>query len=219
VHCDVLTNAPSFRDSGRRDGMIASLTGRLRRKANDYLIVDVAGVGYQVQVPLSTYCRIPEIGDEVCLQIYTYVREDSLLLFGFLDESEKEMFLLLTSVSGIGPKLALSVLSSLTVDDLCSAISSSDDSKLCAISGIGKKTAARMVLELKDKTKYLAGARRDKGMLPPGGDDVEDAVSALVSLGYRKPLAEDVLKKIKHRKPGSAIEDLIREALNVLMKK
>jgi Holliday junction DNA helicase RuvA len=199
--------------------MIASLTGRLRRKANDYLVVDVAGVGYQVQVPLSTYCRIPEIGDEVCLHIHTYVREDSLLLFGFLDESEKEMFLLLMGVAGIGPKLALAVLSSLSVDDLCSAICSSDDSKLCAISGIGKKTAARMVLELKDKTKHLVRDKHEKGVQPAGGDDVEDAISALVSLGYRKPLAEDVLKKIKHTKPSFAIEDLIREALSVLMKK
>ena len=125
--------------------MIAFLTGRLRRKASDYLVIDVSGVGYQVQVPLSTYCRIPEIGDEVCFHIHTYVREDSLLLFGFLDESEKELFLLLTGVSGIGPKLALSVLSSLSVDDLCAAIASSDDSKLCTISGIGRKTAAMRI--------------------------------------------------------------------------
>jgi Holliday junction DNA helicase RuvA len=199
--------------------MIASLTGRLKRKANDYLVVDVAGVGYQVQVPLSTYCSIPEIGDEVSLHIHTYVREDSLLLFGFLEEPEKEMFLLLMGVSGIGPKLALSVLSCLSVNDLCSAICSSDDSKLCTISGIGKKTAARMVLELKDKIKLLAMDRPEKGMKPAVADDVEDAISALVNLGYKKPLAEDVLKKIKQKKPGSSIEYLIREALSALMKK
>jgi Holliday junction DNA helicase RuvA len=199
--------------------MIASLTGRLKRKANDYLVVDVAGVGYQVQVPLSTYCSIPEIGDEVSLHIHTYVREDSLLLFGFLEEPEKEMFLLLMGVSGIGPKLALSVLSCLSVNDLCSAICSSDDSKLCTISGIGKKTAARMVLELKDKIKLLAMDRPEKGMKPAVADDVEDAISALVNLGYKKPLAEDVLKRIKQKKPGSSIEYLIREALSALMKK
>lgn len=199
--------------------MIAFLTGRLRRKANDYLVVDVAGVGYQVLVPLSTYCCIPEIGDEVSLHIHTYVREDALLLFGFAEESEKEMFLLLMGVSGIGPKLALSVLSSLPVDDLCSAICSSDDSKLCTISGIGKKTAARMVLELKDKIKLLTMDRPEKGAISGVADDVEDAISALVNLGYKKPLAEDVLKKIKLRKPGAAIEVLIREALSILMKK
>ena len=172
-----------------------------------------------MQVPLSTYCRIPEVGDEISLNIHTYVREDSLSLFGFLEQSEKEMFLLLMGVSGIGPKLALSVLSCLSVDDLCSAIYSSDDSKLCTISGIGRKTAARMVLELKDKVKLLAMDRPKMGTMPVGADDVEDAISALVNLGYKKPLAEDVLKKIKQKKPGSVIEDLIREALSVLMKK
>ncbi len=199
--------------------MIALLTGRLRRKANDYLVVDVSGVGYQVLVPLSTFCRIPEIGGEVCLHIHTYVREDSLLLFGFLDESEKEMFLLLMGVSGIGPKLALSILSSLSVGDLCTAICSTDDSKLCTIPGIGKKTAARMALELKDKIKLLSADRSNRDIVAAGGDDVEDAISALMNLGYRKPLAEEVLKKIKQRKPGSTIEELIREALSIMMKK
>ena len=199
--------------------MIASLTGRLRRKSNDYLIVDVAGVGYQVQVPLSTYCRIREVGDEISLHIHTHVREDALSLFGFLEQAEKDMFLLLMGVSGIGPKLALSVLSCLSVDDLCSAIYSSDDSKLCTISGIGKKTAARMVLELKDKITLLVIDQPKIGTRTTATDDVEDAISALVNLGYKKPLAEDVLKKIKQKKPDSAIEDLIREALSVLMKK
>jgi Holliday junction DNA helicase RuvA len=199
--------------------MIASLTGRLRRKANDYLIVDVSGVGYQVQVPLSTYYGISDVGEDVSLHIYTYVREDSLSLFGFLTQTEKEMFLLLLGVSGIGPKLALSILSSLSVADLSSAIYASDDSKLCTIPGIGKKTAARMVLELKDKIKLLAGDRTEPGGASAEAGDVEDAISALVNLGYKKPLAEDVLKKIKQRTPCSTIEDLIREALTVLMKK
>ena len=199
--------------------MIASLTGKLRRKANDYLVIDVSGVKYQVQVPLSTYYVLPEVGGEVSLSIHTHVREDALSLFGFLTEAEKEMFLLVLGVSGIGPKLALSVLSCLSVDDLCSAICSSDDSKLCTISGIGKKTAARMVLELKDKIKLLTLDRQKKGTMPAAADDVEDAVFALVNLGYKKPHAEEVLKKIKQRKPDAAIEDLIREALSVLMKK
>jgi Holliday junction DNA helicase RuvA len=129
------------------------------------------------------------------------------------------MFLLLLGVSGIGPKLALSILSSLSVADISSAIYASDDSKLCTIPGIGKKTAARMVLELKDKIKLLAGDRPEPGGAGPEAGDVEDAISALVNLGYKKPLAEDVLKKIKQRTPCSTIEDLIREALTVLMKK
>jgi holliday junction DNA helicase RuvA len=199
--------------------MIASLTGKLRRKANDYLIVDVSGVGYQVQVPLSTYYVLPEVGGEICLSIHTHVREDALSLFGFLTEAEKEMFLLTLGVSGIGPKLALSILSSLSVVEITSAIFAADDSKLCTIPGIGKKTAARMVLELKDKIKSLPKAQTMPGQPEAVTDVVEDAVSALVNLGYKKPLAEEVLKKARQSKPESPVEDLIREALSLLRKK
>jgi Holliday junction DNA helicase RuvA len=198
--------------------MIASLTGRMKRKANDYLVVEVSGVGYQVQVPLSTYYHIPEVGEETSLHIYTHVREDSLSLFGFLTLPEKDMFLLLLGVSGIGPRLALSILSSLSVAEISSALHASDDSKLCSIPGIGRKTAARMVLELKDKLKHLQATGTGPGPEAAGADEMEDAVSALVNLGYRKPIAEDVLKKIKRNKPGAVIEELIREALSVLMK-
>lgn len=199
--------------------MIASLTGKLRRKANDYLIVDVAGVGYQVQVPLSTYYVLPEVGEEICLSIHTHVREDTLSLFGFLTEAEREMFLLTLGVSGIGPKLALSILSSLSVVEITSAIFAADDSKLCTIPGIGKKTAARMVLELKDKIKFLPKTETMSGQPEAGTDIVEDAVSALVNLGYKKPLAEEVLKKVRQSKLESPVEDLIREALSLLRKK
>lgn len=199
--------------------MIATLTGRLRRKAVDYLIVEVSGVGYQVQVPLSTYYVIPEDGEEVSLHIHTHVREDSLSLFGFSTEAEKNMFLLLVGVSGIGPKLALAVLSSLSVQELSIAIQSSDDSKLCTIPGIGKKTAARMVLELQDKMK-LAGPFAPLEHLPASeAGVVEDAVSALMNLGYKKPLAEEALKKVRQGRTGLAVEALIKEALGVLMKR
>jgi Holliday junction DNA helicase RuvA len=200
--------------------MIASLSGKLRRKGTDYLVVDVSGVGYQVQVPLSTYCGIPEKGDDVSLHIHTHLREDSLSLFGFLTESEKDMFLLLMGVSGIGPKLALAVLSSLSVGDLSCALQTSDDARLCGIPGVGKKTAARMVLELKDKIKHLAPSF--SGAAPAaaaGAGDVEDVISALVGLGYKKPQAEEVVKNIKNGRPGLSIEDLIREALSVLLKR
>lgn len=198
--------------------MIASLTGRLRRKAADYLIVDVSGVGYQVYVPLSTFYRVPDDGEEVSLHIHTHVREDSLSLFGFLTPAEKDMFSLLMGVSGIGPKLALAVLSSLSVHDLSAAIQSSDDSKLCAIPGIGKKTAARMVLELKDKIK-LPAVPVFPERAAASSDSVEDAVSALVNLGYKKSLAEDALKKVSCARFGLPVEELIREALNNLMKR
>jgi holliday junction DNA helicase RuvA len=200
--------------------MIASISGKLRRKGTDYLIVDVSGVGYQVHVPLSTYCCIPEKGDDVSLHIHTHLREDSLSLFGFLTEAEKDMFLLLMGVSGIGPKLALAILSSLSVEDLSCAIRTSDDAKLCAISGIGKKTAARMVLELKDKIKLQAPSlTASLSATAAGSDDVADVISALVGLGYKKPQAEETVRKIKDKRPGLAIEGLIREALSVLMKR
>lgn len=199
--------------------MIASLTGKLRRKAPDYLVVDVSGVGYQVHVPLSTFCDIPEPGGEVSLHIHTHLREDSLSLFGFLTQPEKDMFLLLMSVSGIGPKLALAVLSSLPVADLCCALRASDDSRLCAIPGIGKKTAARMVLELKDKIRLMMtepGQTPSATALSTGN---EDAVSALVNLGYKRPQAEEAVRQVSRKRPGLMIEELIREALGVLMKR
>jgi Holliday junction DNA helicase RuvA len=198
--------------------MIASITGKLRRKAPDYLVVDVSGVGYQISVPLSTFCNIPDPGDEVSLHIHTHLREDSLSLFGFLTECEKEMFLLLMSVSGIGPKLALAVLSSMPVEDLTCALQASDDSRLCSIPGIGKKTAARMVLELKDKIGLLLPANGPfPGAAAATGRD--DVISALINLGYKRPQAEEAVRNIGKRRPGLPVEDLIREALALLMKR
>ena len=201
--------------------MIASLTGRLRRKASDYLILDVSGVGYQVAVPLSTYYGLPEEGEEVSLHIHTHVREDSLSLFGFLTPSEKGAFLLLMDVSGIGPKLALTILSGMSVEDLTGAIQSSDDAKLCGIPGVGRKTAARMVLELKDKMKQFASEAMPRSLAAGStvSSDMDDVVSALVNLGYKKPLAEDAVKRIRADRPGITVEGLIREALGVLMKR
>ncbi len=199
--------------------MIALLTGRLRRKAIDHLVIDVSGVGYLVQTPLSTYDGLPGVGEEVTLHIHTHVREDTLALFGFLAEAEKDMFLLLMGVSGIGPRLALAVLSSLSVSDIARAIRSSDDSKLCTIPGIGKKTAARMVLELKDKITLLPSAASQSDQTAVRADDIEDAVSALVNLGYKKLLAEEALKKVRQGRAGLSIEALIREGLSVLMKR
>jgi len=183
------------------------------------LIVEVSGVGYQVYVPLSTYYSIPDDGGDVSLHIHTHVREDALSLFGFSTEAEKSMFLLLVGVSGIGPKLALAVLSSLSVQDLSLAIQASDDSKLRTIPGIGKKTAARMVLELQDKMKLMGPFESLDHQSASGAGDVEDAVSALVNLGYKKPLAEEALKKVGRGRSGLTVEALIKEALGVLMKR
>jgi len=199
--------------------MIAWLSGRLRHKATDHLVIDVAGVGYQVSVPLSTYNEIPDDGEDVSLHVYTHLREDSLSLFGFLTEAEKNMFMLLLGVSGIGPKLALAILSSLSVQELSRAIMASDESKLFSIPGIGKKTAARMVLELKDKMKLIMpmiAPLPDEAVV---SDDLEDVISALVNLGYKKPQAEETARKVRHAHPGLAVKDQIREALSMLMKR
>lgn len=194
--------------------MIAWLSGILRRKAEDSLIVDVGGVGYELTVPLSTYNRVPEAGDAVTLHVYTHLREDSLSLFGFSTELEKEVFLLLLGVSGVGPKLALSVLSGLSLDDLVTAIHGSDDARLCSIPGIGKKTAARLCLELKDKVRHLAVLARPATQEgPPLAGIMEDAVSALVNLGYRRPQAEEVVKRVHQARPAIDTAGLIRESL------
>jgi Holliday junction DNA helicase RuvA len=198
--------------------MIASITGKLKRKGADYLIVDVSGIGYQVSVPLSTFCNIPEPGADLSLHIHTHLREDSLSLFGFLTQPEKDMFQMLLGVSGIGPKLALAVLSSLPVPELSCALQSSDDSRLCSIPGIGKKTAARMVLELKDKIRVvLPDAVAPRSV--DNRDRLDDVVSALVNLGYKRAQAEDAVNKVNRQKAGIALEDLIREALSLLLNK
>lgn len=199
--------------------MIASITGRLTRKATDYCIVDVGGVGYQVHVPLSTYDNIPDDGDIVRLHIHTHLREDSLTLFGFLSHAEKELFQLVLGVSGIGPKLALVILSSLSVEELLCAFQAADDSRLCSIPGIGKKTAARMVLEMKDKIRHLETADAPRGRQAVSGaqNDTDDAVSALVNLGYKRSNAEDAVKKARQSRPGITVQELLREALNMLV--
>jgi Holliday junction DNA helicase RuvA len=201
--------------------MIAWLTGKLQRKTTDSVIINVAGVGYQVTVPVSTLSAIADPGDEVTLHIHTHVREDSLSLFGFGTELEREVFLLLMGISGIGPKLALTVLSGLSVPDLVAAIRTSDDSRLCGIPGIGKKTAARMCLELKDKVRLLMPDESLRVPLPPAvsSGKRDDAISALVNLGYKRPVAEEAVNKAQQGRPEVRIEELVREALSILMKR
>ena len=201
--------------------MIGWLTGKLQGKAADFVIINVGGVGYQVAVPLSTLNAIAGPGEEVTLHIHTHVREDSLSLFGFVTELEKDVFLLLMSISGIGPKLALTVLSGLSVAELVAAISSSDDSRLRGIPGIGKKTAARMCLELKDKVRLLAPGATLPAPVPPAASSVDrdDAVSALMNLGYKRPVAEEAVNKAQQGRPDVRIEELVREALSILMKR
>jgi Holliday junction DNA helicase RuvA len=196
--------------------MIAALTGRLASKTPTQVTLDVQGVGYEVFIPLSTYYGLPDVETAAALCIYTYLREDAIQLFGFLTAQEKEAFVLLNGISGIGPKLALSVLSALSVADFASAVQAGDVEKLETVPGIGKKSAGRIVLELKDKIGRLqAGAIR--APQHPGSQDQvqDDALSALVNLGYRAADVKDVLKRLAGTGP-LPLKDLIREALKVL---
>lgn len=198
--------------------MIAFLTGRLAFKAPTHLTLDVQGVGYEVHIPLSTYYALPNLGDVTALNIHTHLREDAIQLFGFLSPSEKESFLLLTSVSGIGPKLALSVLSSLSIIDLVHAIRTEDVDKLATVPGIGKKSAGRIALELKDKVDKIHGAHPQATAAASNADGpYEDALSALINLGYRAQDVKDALKRVRKATEGPlALKELIREGLKEL---
>jgi len=199
--------------------MIASLTGRLAFKAPTYLVLEVHGVGYEVFIPLSTYYGLPNLSDSISLSVHTHVREDAIQLFGFLTSQEKDAFVLLTSVSGVGPKLALSVLSALPVSDLVSAIHAGDVEKLTTVPGIGHKSASRLVLELKDKVEKLYLGLASASESPRQGEDAtfDDALSALVNLGYRPQDAKEALKQVKKSNAESIVlKDMIRESLKEL---
>ena len=200
--------------------MIALLTGRLAFKAPTHLALDVQGVGYEVFIPLSTYYGLPNLNETTSLSIHTHVREDAIQLFGFLTSQEKEAFVLLTSVSGIGPKLALSVLSSLPVSDLVSAIQTADLEKLATVPGIGKKSAGRIALELKDKLTRLDSSANGSSRLSGAGKPdttFDDALSALINLGYRPQDAKGALQQVKKQNPEvMALKELIRDSLKEL---
>lgn len=199
--------------------MIAFLTGRLAAKTPTHLTLDVQGVGYEVFIPLSTYYALPNLDEVTALNIHTHLREDAIQLFGFLSQAEKDMFLLLTTVSGIGPKLALSVLSSLSVTDLVSAIQTENVDKLATVPGIGKKSAGRIALELKDKVGTIQSGSVPAAHSEQRGADglFEDALSALVNLGYRSQDAREALKRVTKAAAGPfVLKDLIREGLKEL---
>ncbi|MBY0247733.1 MAG: Holliday junction branch migration protein RuvA [Nitrospiraceae bacterium] len=199
--------------------MIAFLTGRLAFKAPTHLTLDVQGVGYEVHIPLSTYYALPNLDEVTALNIHTHLREDAIQLFGFLSHSEKELFLLLTTVSGIGPKLALSALSSLPVTELVRAVQAEDIDKLSTVPGIGKKSASRIALELKDKVGKIQPATvQVSASEGPGLDGpFEDALSALVNLGYRPQDAREALRRVTKGTSGPVVlKNLIREGLKEL---
>lgn len=186
--------------------MIGSLRGNVLARRPDNVIIDVNGIGYQVSVPFNILSTLPEEGKEVFLHIYTHVREDALQLFGFTSENEKKIFTVLLGISGIGPKMALNILSGLSYEDFLTALDTEDVAMLCRIPGLGKKTAHRLILELREKLPAVTGVK----------DRVfEDTLSALVNLGYKKNVAQEFLEK-SYKQGFSDIESLLKETLKQL---
>ncbi|HZW39987.1 MAG: Holliday junction branch migration protein RuvA [Syntrophothermus sp.] len=192
--------------------MIAYLKGKVHSLKPTHLIIDVNGVGYSVNISLNTYEFISD-AKEVELYIFTNVKEDSITLFGFHSESEKKMFELLISVNGIGPKSALSILSGIKIDDLKTAIALSDISRIVAVPGIGKKTAERLVLELKSKIDSVQGETTLIAY-----DKKNEAIAALTTLGYNIKQAEKVIQDVLSTSPNLPLEELLKKALGMLIK-
>lgn len=200
--------------------MIAYINGRLIHKTIESVIIDVNGVGYEVFIPLSTFYKLPELDCLLALRVHTNVKEDAIQLYGFLTTEEKDAFQLLIGVSGIGPKLARNILSGIPVNDLLTAISSSDKARLSSIPGIGGKSAERMILELKDKVKNIGKTVELKTTVPQEKDTItSDVSSALENLGYKNAQAEDAVKKAKAILKSYGFEELFKEALKHLSKK
>lgn len=195
--------------------MIALLRGVLLEKHPNQAIVETGGVGYDVTIPVSTYTHLPDAGAEVRLRIHTHVREDALSLYGFLTNEEKGLFEKLIGVSGIGPKLAVTILSGLAAPDLIHAIGRGEVERLVRIPGIGKKTAERMVLELRDKLPAISGE-------PPAAAAAtlsaveQDVLSALLNLGCARPQAETAVRKAKSAGATAEFEPLFRRALELV---
>ncbi|MEZ5345094.1 MAG: Holliday junction branch migration protein RuvA [Pyrinomonadaceae bacterium] len=204
--------------------MISYLSGKLIEKEANTAIVDVGGVGYEATIPLSTFYELGEIDSEVSLRIYTYVREDALQLYGFKTNRERALFLKLITISGIGPKLAITMLSGMSADEIVGAITTDNIAHLSSIPGIGKKTAERLVIELRDKLDAvgivdLSAAVSNSGAESLSGNEVyEDALSALINLGYQQKAAEQALKSAADEGTEMSVQKLLRRSLQLLAK-
>ena len=201
--------------------MIALITGKLAQKQPNSVIIDAGGVGYELTVPLSTFYDLGDEGAVVSLRVHTHVREDALQLYGFRTEREKRLFLLLLGVSGIGPKLAITVLSGLSAEELIEALRQSNLARLVGVPGVGKKTAERMIVELKDKAAALTTPeiedRIRSGIVANAGDAMrEDLVSALINLGYQKSMAEKAVGAIIKDNPEANFTTVLKLALRKL---
>ena len=206
--------------------MIAYLSGKLLEKQANTVIVDVGGVGYEVTIPLSTFYELGEVGSDVQLRIFTYVREDALQLFGFKTEREKLLYMKLISVQGIGAKSGITMLSGMNADEIIVAIRTDNLARLTSIPGVGKKTAERMVIELRDKLNDLTSAASQQQLTSVSGgvnittvDAVyEDALSALTNLGYQRNAAEKALKQAVQDGTEMSVQKLLRKSLQFLAK-
>lgn len=201
--------------------MIGYLSGKLFDKQANTAIIDVGGVGYEVSIPLSTFYELGEVGSEVELRIYTHVREDAIQLFGFKTLRDRDLYLKLLSVQGIGPKSGIAMLSGMNAEEIVAAIRANNLVRLTSIPGVGRKTAERMVIELRDKVGEIGGF---EGVAAVAGDAVpadaamEDALSALVNLGYQKAAAEKVLKQAADEGTEVTVQKLLRRGLQLLAK-
>jgi len=202
--------------------LIAHLSGRIIHKQPNSIIIDVGGVGYEVNIPLSTFYDLGEVGSDASLRIHTYVREDAIQLFGFRTGREKELFLRLTSVTGIGPKLAITVLSGMPVDELIMAIRTNDLARLTAIPGVGRKTAERLVVELRDKIAALSSKQAEEeyraatAVQAVADGFKEDIVSALVNLGWQKAVAERAVTAALKEEKDHSFEYILKQSLKRL---
>jgi Holliday junction DNA helicase RuvA len=199
--------------------VIAFLRGSLVEKSASRLVVDVGGVGYDVLVPLSTFYVIGDEGSAVALRVHTHVREDVIALYGFATKLEQDLFERLIAINGVGPKLALAVLSGIEPAELVRAVRTQDVARLTAIPGVGKKTAERIGLELKDRLPAsLQAAEPAQATSAPADQLRDDLLSALVNLGYHRPLAEKAVDQVLTATPGVPFEQALREVLRAMMK-
>jgi len=196
--------------------MIAQLRGRLVSKSPGEVVLEVGGVGYRVAIPVSTFYRLRETGSEASLLTYTHVREDTLALFGFFTKEEQLLFELLIGVAGVGPRLAINVLSGIEAPELVQALRAGDIARLTRIPGVGKKTAERLVVELRDKAHKLPLTTDAAAGAQPGATSRDDLVSALANLGYSRPEADRAVERALKEDGAGRFEDLLRRSLRAL---
>ena len=199
--------------------MIAHIHGRLQFKSPECLVVDVEGLGYEIQVPLTTFYDLPDVGSMVALHIHTHVREDALRLYGFQSREEKELFVRLMTVAGIGPRLAVNILSGTSPAELVETVRQGDVARLTAIPGVGRKTAERIMVDLRDKLPGLALKHELSFPIKQTADDaiLGDALSALLNLGYKKPVAQRAIETARKRlQDNPTLETLLKETLRSL---